>query len=455
MLPIETARYEYRNPETGDLIATKVRYEPKTFEWRLPDETPGLGELSERDLPIYKAEKLSTHPLDKMIVFVEGEKAADALEAAGVLAVCLPGGAAARPMYEQLKPLSSRKVVLWPDKDHVGRILMRRIYEKLRHIAFELRVISPDVLKNKEDAYNWLQMGYGKQELFEELKKNKRNILSQRVLNVEDLHGRDPKEIRWFWPGYLPKGMLTLIQGPKGIGKSWATLKIASHISNGEIIPTGLPSTEGPKKVLLLAHEDPVEEVLIPRLLSMGADMTMIKRLHSTADADTGEQHWLDLLRDLEQIEEEMEDGEYDLLIIDPINNYLPQSVDTYRDSSMRSVLTPLAEMANRLGVSVIGIRHLKKSREGDMIDWGVGSIAYGAVARMVITVLENPLDQDERLFIPTATNITAPRNPQGFTITDTKDGNADFKWTGERSITKNDLTRKAKKDLSSEEVGY
>ena len=105
--------------------------------------------------------------------------------------------------------------------------------------------------------------------------------------------------------------------------------------------------------------------------------------------------------------------------------------------------------------MSVIGIRHLKKSREGDMIDWGVGSIAYGAVARMVITVLENPLDQDEKLFIPTATNITAPRNPQGFTITDVKDGNAEFNWTGERNITKNELTRKSKKDLSTDEVGY
>ena len=90
------AEYSYKDPTTAKEIAKKVRYNPKAFVWE------GKG-VNERELPLYNAHKLANHPLDKVVLFVEGEKSADALGELGILAVCLPGGAAAKPTNDQLK----------------------------------------------------------------------------------------------------------------------------------------------------------------------------------------------------------------------------------------------------------------------------------------------------------------------------------------------------------------
>src|SRR3990167_4689259 len=104
----EVARYPYIDPETGEILAFKVRYEPKSFEWYAADSDQPGG-VVERDLPLYNAHKLPKD-LRKAVFFVEGEKAADALsKKMQVPAVCLPGGAATRPTTKQLSVLRGRR----------------------------------------------------------------------------------------------------------------------------------------------------------------------------------------------------------------------------------------------------------------------------------------------------------------------------------------------------------
>src|SRR3990167_7823319 len=195
------AEYEYRDPETGKLIAPKVGREPKTFEGRQASGEGGLGELTERDPPLYHAEQLAFFDLDKLILFVEGGKAADALgKKLGVLAVCLPGGAATRPTSLQLSVLRGRKVALWPDKDGPGRALMRRTFEKLRGIADQLGAIYPEDVPAKGDPFDWLQLGHTREDLVAEWRRNPLDVLLAKQLNVLDLEGVKPKEISWLWP---------------------------------------------------------------------------------------------------------------------------------------------------------------------------------------------------------------------------------------------------------------
>jgi hypothetical protein len=182
----------------------------------------------------------------------------------------------------------------------------------------------------------------------------------------------------------------------------------------------------------------------------MGADRSKIIRIESVANAETGEEEWIDLRKDLAAIETELAKDDYRLLIIDPINNYLdPATVDTYRDSSIRAVLSPLADMAQRMNVCVVGIRHLKKSREGDMLDWGVGSVAYGAVARVVLTIVWNPFDEDgkERLLVPVETNLTAKPKPQAFQIALDEQGDPAFEWLGEREYSKDAIMERMREE--------
>src|SRR3990167_5862434 len=318
------AEYEYRDPETGELVATKVRKEPKAFEWRQSSGEAGLGELTERDLPLYNAHRLAEADPEKLILFVEGEKAADALgKKLGVLAVCLPGGAATRPTSLQLSVLRGRKVALWPDKDGPGRALMRRTFEKLRGIADQLGAIYPEDVPAKGDPFDWLQLGHTREDLVAEWRRNPLDVLLAKQLSVVDLEGREPKEIEWLWPQYLPRRMLVMLEGQKGMGKSWLTLKLAAMVSTGGLDFPVFPQAHAPAKTLLLSHEDPVDEVIVPRLIALGADMSNVKVLSSVVDNETGGEEWFDLKKHIELLENHLMQDKYDLLVIDPIKNYI------------------------------------------------------------------------------------------------------------------------------------
>ncbi len=173
--------YEYRTPE-GVPIALKKRYETsdggKYFVWADPQDAEKSGlpsGLKESDLPLYNANKVrELNP--KRVFFVEGEKAADALEKAyGVVAVCLPGGAGTRDLTEeQAEILRDRKVTLWPDNDPPGRELMRALGETLNEVATECSTINPPV-RPKGDAYDYVEAGHRKADLTQVVKETPRN----------------------------------------------------------------------------------------------------------------------------------------------------------------------------------------------------------------------------------------------------------------------------------------
>jgi len=428
------ATYEYKDIETGQLIAKKVRKAPKSFEWHSDEK------VSEKTLPLYNAHKVVNFPPEKVIVFVEGEKSADALQELGVLAVCLPGGAASKPTAEQLKVLSGRRIAIWPDKDQPGRMLMRRVYERLRPVALEIRTIYPASVPPKGDAFDWIQGGGTLNELAVELQKNPRNVLVEKQLNTVRLDEVEPAEIEWLWKNYLPLGMLTMMEGEKGQGKSWLTLNLAAAVSNGTM------GTVGEGNVLMLCHEDPIEEVIVPRLKAMGAKMSNIEIIKTTIDAESGEETWFDIGEDIMALEDKLLSDDFKLLIIDPINNYINMGVDTYKDSHMRSVLSPLADMAQRTSACVIGIRHTKKDKSGGMLDWGLGSVAYGAVARTVHMIMTDPIaNNEERLLVPVATNIAAKPQPIAFQIVSDGIG-AKFEWRGPRDYTEDIILKEMRK---------
>ena len=438
------AVYKYVDPETGEILAEKVRKDPKEFVWN------GDG-ADERSLPLYNAHKLADFPLNKIVIFVEGEKSADALQELGILAVCLPGGAASKPTSTQLKILLGRRVAIWPDKDQAGRMLMRRVLERLRPIADKLYVIYPDDVPAKGDAFDWIQQSGTAKELVKEIEKNPRHVLAEKQLNIINLDSVDPKDIEWLWPGYLPLGMMVMIEGKKGVGKSWLTLQLAALVSRGSIEVPGTPSgTKGAGKVLMLSHEDTVDEVIVPRLKAMGADLSNIEIVDNTIDSESGEEKWFDLYEDIDALEDRLSSDEYKLLIIDPLNNYINAGLDTYKDSHIRAVLSPLSAMAQRTGVCTIGIRHHKKDQTGGMLDWGIGSIAYGAVARTVHSIVRDPFsDYKERLLFPVETNLTVKPSPVAFNIVD-KGMYAEFEWLGKRDYTEEmflEEARSQKKD--------
>src|SRR5213082_2624596 len=76
--------------------------------------------------------------------------------------------------------------------------------------------------------------------------------------------------LTWLWPGRIPQGHLTLLDGAPGSGLSLVALTLAACISSGSPLPDGTPTHQG--HVILLAPYDSPTDILKPRLEAAGGD---------------------------------------------------------------------------------------------------------------------------------------------------------------------------------------
>ncbi|MCH8346605.1 MAG: AAA family ATPase [Chloroflexi bacterium] len=237
------------------------------------------------------------------------------------------------------------------------------------------------------------------------------------------------EEVSWLWPDRMPLGKLTIIEGDPGCGKSWLTLAIAAAVTTGGSLP-GDSEPQPVGKVLLLTAEDGLADTVRPRAEDMGADLSRIVVLQGIEVGEGKERHF-SLVDDLDALEEMLAGGDFRYVVIDPVNAYLGTDLDTHRDAAIRSVLTPLAALAEKYGVAIICIRHLTKSGKDKAIYRGLGSIGYGAAARVVLLVGLNPEDESERVVVCNKNNLTAFPPALAFEISEGR-----FRWRGETSVT-------------------
>ena len=150
--------YEVRDVD-GKLVAVHVRIEKpgggKSFQWRR-DGKSGLQGLRVAELPLYGTHLLADRD-HEFVVIVEGEKAADALNARDVLALGTVTGAASTPSPKSLACLANREVVLWPDADgdekkHTGAAHMDRIAQRLAGVSKTTRVVDVSAWDGGFDA---------------------------------------------------------------------------------------------------------------------------------------------------------------------------------------------------------------------------------------------------------------------------------------------------------------
>jgi 5S rRNA maturation endonuclease (ribonuclease M5) len=127
------AKYVYRD-KAGKKICEVNRWAlsngKKTFA------VPG-GMPSPR--PLYNLDRWHT---SEAVVIVEGEKCADALTSIGVEATTLMGGANTTIDKTDLSPLAGKTVILWPDADAVGVLLMEALDGPLKAIGCTVRRVT-------------------------------------------------------------------------------------------------------------------------------------------------------------------------------------------------------------------------------------------------------------------------------------------------------------------------
>jgi putative DNA primase/helicase len=96
------------------------------------------------------------------------------------------------------------------------------------------------------------------------------------------------------------------------------------------------------------------------------------------------------------------------------------RNVDSHNDQSVRTVLAPLAEMANRLGVAVISIMHFNKGSGQvgtKVMHRFVASIAFVAAARVAFAAMRDPEDDKRHLFLHAKNNLAEPAQGLAYRI--------------------------------------
>lgn len=134
----------------------------KSFSWRRVGTTgwpKGASGAKMHDLPLLGAESVGYSDEFSPVIFTEGEKARQALEDRGYIAVCAGGGAGQKQFGTALDVLEGLHLVLWPDNDSEGEKYAVTLANLLKPKAASLRLIRWREAPPKGDAYDFFAAG--------------------------------------------------------------------------------------------------------------------------------------------------------------------------------------------------------------------------------------------------------------------------------------------------------
>ncbi len=417
--PRVVAEYPYHDSD-GSVVYVVERWMPKDFRVR-----PGLPPASQR---VLFARQWIDHArdTDAMLYVVEGEKDALTLIELGIPATTNVGGAGSGkwlPHYSD--QLAGCRVTVIADNDDPGKRHARAVAAAVTSAAKSVVLAVPSYGK---DVSELLGAGYTLDHL---------SPLEQEQPLPLLLSAQVPlRRITWVWPGYVPSGKLTTIEGDPGAGKSTLTIDLVARWSTGDAMPNGA-AHGGPYHCLMISAEDDPEDTIVPRLRAAGADLGRVHLLSSGVDPTLP----FDLGLDLDALDKTIAAMRIKILTLDPLASFLPDNADSHSDHKIRRALYPLHLLARRSGVAVVAVRHLTKSAT-KAIHAGNGSVGIIAAARAAFMVGAIPgEDESLRVITPIKTNLSAPPAPLVYRITvDATNEVGRIIWGGESDTSAQDV---------------
>lgn len=218
------------------------------------------------------------------VVFVEGEKSAQALIDKGICATCAMAGSKAPAEKTDWSPLAKKHVLVWPDADTPGREFAAAVrVAALEAGAAEAIVLDPPEGKTEGwDAADAIAEGFDVESYLSAAvpaqKQRPGRVLDIEAWTAAGFEG-EPRPIQWCIDGVVPLGNAGLLVAMGDAGKGIATLdlalKIASPKPDGGVLdeyPTSLGGTVmATGAVVILAAEDD-RETLHRRLHALDPD---------------------------------------------------------------------------------------------------------------------------------------------------------------------------------------
>lgn len=214
---------------------------------------------------------------------------------------------------------------------------------------------------------------------------NNKNYTPGEIVDLVKASNIIPEATDWIWEGWLAARKIHILGGSPGTGKTTISLSLAAILSSGGIWPDGSEADIG--NVVIWSGEDGIEDTLVPRLMASGADCDNVHFISGILKGK--EKRSFDPATDIEPLHRRLEEiGNVRLLIIDPIVSAVQG--DSHKNAEVRRGLQPLVELAESLECALLGITHFSKNtKQNTPVERLTGSLAFGALARIVLIVSE------------------------------------------------------------------
>lgn len=168
-----------------------------------------------------------------------------------------------------------------------------------------------------------------------------------------------PKKCEKLASGFLHRGEITLLCGDGGVGKGQFVAQIAKSLTTGEPTEFFPKAPEGTGNIVILAGEDPIDTVLCPRMDAAGADLNKVAVI--APDTYYEEMHKMPQLGDPDLMNW-IAAGDPLLLVIDPFQAFLPDSVNLNNRQQIRGLLQLLRMQAQQHGFAILLVSHTNKN---------------------------------------------------------------------------------------------
>lgn len=197
------------------------------------------------------------------------------------------------------------------------------------------------------------------------------------------------KKLEWFWEPWIPCGLLSIIVGQSGSGKSSLSAFLMSRAR---------------RSILFAGDEEDPELMVLPRLVLHGG---RVNDVLSIEDGDwcmpRAEDRLIDLVRSWRA----------ELVILDPIDSYKEDGISEDNGDAVRRFLESYKRIGQRTGAAIVGIRHPGKDPTNVM----PGSRNWRNVPRSVVELVSDEGEGRQRIIRPYKDSLGQDADSRYFTL--------------------------------------
>ena len=321
------------------------------------------------------------------IIWVEGEKCADALNALGYTATCTIGGAGMLSENTASKfdfsHLRNKDVILWPDNDDAGKKLARivEVQAKAAGAKSTMMLKIPSTKEEKWDAADAIEEDFDIEKM---LKTNASKIkkpislIDDSLLINEYFVGSAPEQ-NFLIGDTIPLGVPCVFAAAGDSGKGMMTLDLAMKVASGATMQSafgGLVAEHG--DVILITAEDDKDEMhrrisrldpskyrehyehklrVLP-LPNLGGVFPIMQKFDNSYLMGEEFSRIYDQMLEMDTLK---------LIVIDPMASFVHADVNA-DPAAGAAFMSLLAQMATETGATVMVNHHMAKIRDNDPV---------------------------------------------------------------------------------------